>query len=387
MMGLFGDVAGMLSFLQFAPQQDLISIVTSLIWIVFMMIFLLYPTFSQRLQLGYILRDLERRLNRLKAMRDEVRARTLETLKKYAEKGVDVGRELDNLLLSFMIEPESMDPYGVVYKLEHIARSWEDTFEEHVKAICSKADRERAKTLTNLVDVARGMDYLYRVVRHYYLLGKKTSNVYIVLQVQMLIPQLMEIAEAYRQASYAFMHGQPIGDGVGVLAAAKLVENMEKKTYEIAKDTIVHETSFEGRKLFVLRAAGPGGAVGRPADGLLKILESEGDRVKAIIMIDAGLKLEGEETGKVVEGIGAAIGGLGVEKFKIEEASKKRNIPLYAFVIYQSIGEAITPMKESIAKAADEVVERVKKLITSKVEEGFSVIVAGIGNTVGIGVT
>ena len=387
MMGLFGDVAGMLSFLQFAPQQDLISIVTSLIWIVFMMIFLLYPTFSQRLQLGYILRDLERRLNRLKMMRDEVRARTLETLKKYAEKGVDVGRELDNLLLSFMIEPESMDPYGVVYKLEHIARSWEDTFEEHVKAICSKADRERAKTLTNLVDVARGMDYLYRVVRHYYLLGKKTSNVYIVLQVQMLIPQLMEIAEAYRQASYAFMHGQPIGDGVGVLAAAKLVENMEKKTYEIAKDTIVHEASFEGRKLFVLRAAGPGGAVGRPADGLLKILESEGDRVKAIIMIDAGLKLEGEETGKVVEGIGAAIGGLGVEKFKIEEASKKRNIPLYAFVIYQSIGEAITPMKESIAKAADEVVERVKKLITSKVEEGFSVIVAGIGNTVGIGVT
>ncbi len=387
-MGLFGDVDGMmLSFLQFAPQQDLISILMSLIWIVFMMIFLLYPSFSQKLQLGYILRDLERKLNKLRLMRDEVRNRTLEALKKYSEEGVKVDRELDNLLLSFMIAPESMDPYGIVYKLEHIARTWEDTFEDHVKRICGKADKEWAKTLTNLVDVARGMDYLYRVVRHYYLLGKKTANVYIVLQVQMLMPQLMEIAEAYRQASYAFMHGQPIGDGVGALAAAKLAENMNKRTYEIAKDTIVHEADFEGRKLFIVRAAGPGGAVGRPADGVLKILESEGDRVKAIIMIDAGLKLEGEETGKVVEGIGAAIGGLGVEKFKIEEASKKRNIPLYAFVIYQSIGEAITPMRESIAKAADEVVERVKKLITSKVEEGFSVIVAGIGNTVGIGVT
>jgi len=386
-MGLFGDVDEMSSFLQIGAQQDLISIVMSLIWIIFMMIFLLYPSFSQRLQLSYILRDLEQRLNRLRLIRDEVRGKTLETLKKYADDGVKVEEELDKLLLSFMITPESMDPYGIVYKLEHILRTWEDTFEEQVRAICRKADAELVKTLTNLVDVARGMDYLYRVVRHYYLLGKKTSNIYVVLQIQMLMPQLMEIAEAYRQACYAFIHGQPIGDGVGVLAAEKLVENLEKRTYEIAKDTIVHEAALDGRRLYVLRAAGPGGSVGRPADALLKILESEGDRVKAIIMIDAGLKLEGEESGKVVEGVGAAIGGIGVEKFKIEEASKRRNIPLYAFVIYESIGEAITPMRESIARAADEVVERVKRLITSKVEEGSSVIVAGIGNTVGIGVS
>ena len=377
----------MLGFLEFAGQQDWISLLSSLIWIVFMMIFILYPTFSQRIQLSYILRDIERRLHKLKLMRDEVRRRVVDALKKYSDGGVKVDEELDRLLLSFMITPESMDPYGVVYKLEHILNTWEDTFEEHVKIICSKADKERAKTLTNLVEVARGLDYLYRVVRHYYLLGKKTSNIYTVLQIQMLMPQLMEIAEAYRQACYAFAQGQPIGDGVGVLAVAKLVEGAEKKTYEVAKDTIVHEVVLDGRKLFVLRAAGPGGAVGKPADGVLKILESEGDKVKAIIMIDAGLKLEGEESGKVVEGIGAAIGGIGVDKYKIEEISKKKSIPLYAFVIYQSIGEAITPMRESIAKAADEVVEKVKNLIASKVEEGFSVIVAGIGNAVGIGIS
>ncbi|HDD39718.1 MAG TPA: DUF1512 domain-containing protein [Nitrososphaeria archaeon] len=377
----------MLNFLQVAGQQDLISVISSLIWILFMMIFILYPTFSQRIQLSYILRDLERRLQKLKVMRDEVRRKTVETLKKYSGDGVNVDEELDKLLLSFMIDPESMDPYGIVYKLEHIVNTWEDTFEEHVKSICAKADETWSKTLTNLVEVARGMDYLYRVVRHYYLLGKKTSNIYIVLQIQMLMPQLMEIAEAYRQACYAFTQGQPIGDGVGVLAAAKLVEGLEKKTYQVAKDTIVHELEMDGRKIFVLRAAGPGGTVGKPADGVLKILESEGDRVKAIIMIDAGLKLEGEESGKVVEGIGAAIGGTGVDKYKIEEASKKKNIPLYAFVIYQSIGEAITPMKKSIAKAAEETAEKVKKLISSKVEEGFSVIVAGIGNTVGIGIS
>ncbi|MEM4883835.1 MAG: DUF1512 family protein [Nitrososphaerota archaeon] len=40
-----------------------------------------------------------------------------------------------------------------------------------------------------------------------------------------------------------------------------------------------------------------------------------------------------------------------------------------------------------MARAADEVVERVKNIIKSKVEEGSSVIVAGIGNTVGIGLS
>lgn len=377
-----------LNLMQIAGREDMLTAILQLFWLLFIMLFILYPNFSQRLQLSYILRDLERKLYGLKRIREEVRSRTIETLRRYSgEDGVDVEKELDKMLLSFAITPESMDPYGIVYKLEHIVNTWEDTFEENVRRLCPNADNERAKTLTNLVEVARGIDYLYRVVRHYYLLGKKTANIYIVLQIQMLMPQLMEIAEAYRQACYAFMQGQPVGDGVGVLAAAKLVEGLEKKTYEVAKDTIVHELTMDGRKLFVLRAAGPGGSVGKPADGIIKILEREGEGVKAIVMIDAALKLEGEDTGKVVEGIGAAIGGIGVEKFKIEEIAKKHNIPLYALVIYESIGEAITPMRESIARAADEVVERVKNIIKSKVEEGSSVIVAGIGNTVGIGLS
>jgi len=386
-LGFSGGGAGVFARMQIAGQGDLLTSLLQLIWLLFLMLFILYPNFSQRLQLSYILKDLERKLYGLKRIREEVRSRTIETLRRYSEGNMDLERELDQILLSFAITPESMDPYGIVYKLEHIVNTWEDAFEESVKRLCPRADRERMKTLTNLVEVARGIDYLYRVVRHYYLLGKKTSNIYIVLQIQMLMPQLMEIAEAYRQACYAFMQGQPVGDGVGVLAAAKLVEGLEKRTYEVAKDTIVHELVMDGRRLFVLRAAGPGGAVGKPADGIIKIIENEGERVKAIVMIDAALKLEGEDTGKVVEGIGAAIGGIGVDKFKIEEIAKKYNIPLYAFVIYESIGEAITPMRESIAKAAEEVVERVKNMIRSKVEEGASVIIAGIGNTVGIGLS
>ena len=373
--------------LQFAGRSDLLSLLMSLLWFVFMLIFLIYPTFSQKIQLSYMLRDIERKLLKLKYFRDEVRKRTIQHLNKYSDENIEVDEGVDRLLGSVVIEPVDRDPYGIMYKLEHIVNTWEETFENEVRALCPKADEKTVKTLTNLVEVARGLDYIYRVIRHYYLLGKKTSNIYIVLQVQMILPQVMEIAKAYRQASYAFAQGQPIGDGVGVLAVAKLVDGMEKKTYEIAKDTVVQEALWNGRRLLVLRAKGPGGAVGKPGEGVKKLIEAEGDKIKAVITIDAGLKLEGEESGKIVEGIGAAIGGIGVERYKIEEISKAKGIPLYAFVIYESVAEAITPMKESIAKAAEKVVERVKKLISEKVGDGATVIVAGIGNTVGIGMT
>ncbi|MCD6260669.1 MAG: DUF1512 domain-containing protein [Thaumarchaeota archaeon] len=373
--------------LQFAGRSDLLSLLMSLLWFIFMLIFLIYPTFSQKIQLSYMLRDIERKLLKLKYFRDEVRKRTIQHLNKYSDENIKVDEGVDRLLGSVVIEPVDKDPYGIMYKLEHIMNTWEETFEDEVRALCPKADEKTVKTLTNLVDVARGLDYIYRVIRHYYLLGKKTSNIYTVLQVQMILPQVMEIAKAYRQASYAFAQGQPIGDGVGVLAVAKLVDGMEKKTYEIAKDTVVQEALWNGRRLLVIRAKGPGGTVGKPGEGVKKLIEAEGDKIKAVITIDAGLKLEGEESGKIVEGIGAAIGGIGVERYKIEEISKAKGIPLYAFVIYESVAEAITPMKESIAKAAEKVVERVKKLISEKVGDGATVIVAGIGNTVGIGMT
>ncbi|MCS7126518.1 MAG: DUF1512 domain-containing protein [Aigarchaeota archaeon] len=376
-----------LDLLQIGGQQDILSSLISLIWLMLLMSFFLYPGLSQKIQLSYMLRDLERKLNRLKAIDDDVKDRTIKTLQTYAPPEIDVKNELEKLLDSFIISPESMDPYGIVYKLEHIVNTWEDRFEEDVVKICKKADNIRVKTLTNLVEVARGVHFIYRFVRHYYLLGKRTSNIYLILQIQMLMPQIMEIANAYRQASYAFIHGQPIGDGIGVLSVARLAYGREKKTYEIAKDTIAHELDFEGRRLILVRASGPGGTVGRPGEGVQKIVEAEGDKVKLIITIDAGLKLEGEESGKVVEGVGVAIGGTGVDKYRIEEIAKAKGTPLYAIVIYESITEAITPMREAIAKAADKVIEKVKQTITEKVESGSTVIVAGIGNSVGIGIT
>ncbi|MEM3951960.1 MAG: DUF1512 family protein, partial [Nitrososphaerota archaeon] len=90
------------------------------------MAFLLYPGFNQRIQMSYMLRDLEKKLNKLKMIDEDVKAKTIESLQRYAEEGRDVKSELEKLLDSFIISPESMDPYGIVWKLEHIVNTWED---------------------------------------------------------------------------------------------------------------------------------------------------------------------------------------------------------------------------------------------------------------------
>ncbi len=364
---------------------DLLSFIISLVWLIPWLLILFFPGFNQKLQMRYILLDVERKLNKLKMIRDEVRGRTIDTVKRLGKPSEDPAEKIDQLLEFFSIPPESMDPYGIVGKLDHLVKVGENRFEDEVRSISPAAEKYQVKNLTNLLDASRTVDILYRVVRHFYLLGKKTSNIYQVLQIQMIMPQLMEIAEAYRRASLALAKGQPIGDGAGALVAASIAHDKERNRREIAKDTVVSEMDLDGRRLLIVRAMGPGGTVGRPGEAVEKLVQREKKKVQLIITVDAQLKLEGEDSGKVSEAVGVAIGGTGVEKFRIEEVAKKYDIPIHAVLIRESLTEAITPMRQSIAKAVDEAADRVKKIVAAMTEAGATVILAGIGNTIGIG--
>jgi hypothetical protein len=102
-------------------------------------------------------------------------------------------------------------------------------------------------------------------------------------------------------------------------------------------------------------------------------------------MIDAAGKLEGEIVGEIAEGIGAAIGGPGVDQFKIEESILKYHIPINALVIKEDIGDAVSPMRKEIIDSIDKAIERVKQVILERTKEGDKVVIAGIGNSIGIG--
>ncbi|MFB5622314.1 MAG: DUF1512 family protein, partial [Candidatus Nitrosomaritimum yanchengensis] len=84
------------------------------------------------------------------------------------------------------------------------------------------------------------------------------------------------------------------------------------------------------------------------------------------------------------QGFGAAIGGIGTERFQIEEIATKNNIPIFAIVIKQSVKEAITLMTKEIANQADNVRNQIHEMIQENTKPGQHVLLIGVGNTIGV---
>ena len=365
--------------LQF-PGGDIFSQILTIVFYAFFFVFLFY---GQRFQMQIMLREVESSLHKLRYIKDEGRKIAIETIKEIGKPQTDPTARVDRFLEYFTITPQSLDPAGVVWKLEHILDVRDVRFKDEVKLMAPSADETQTYNLENTLEAAMALNYIYKVIRHFYLLGKKTLSLYIIMQIQMTLPLIMREAEAYANALKAFAHGQPIGDGGGALVAAKLMHGYE--TRKIPKDNVGATVPIEGRTAYVIKAEGPGGNVGKPGDAIKTIIEENEGKIATIVMVDAALKLEGEEVGEVAEGVGAAIGGPGVDQFKIEESILKYRIPINAVIIKEDIGDAVSPMRKEIFDAADKAVERIKQVILERTKEGDKVIIVGVGNSIGIG--
>jgi len=328
-----------------------------------------------------MLMSVGRKLGRLRSLKDSAHRRLLDQILRYHANPADVRRVLDRLTESFVIGSADLDPAGIVGKLEHLLDTYEDHLKSEVQSLVQGAPETEVNNLTNLLEISISLDTMYRVVRHYYLQSKKQGGLLSLAQLQMSLPAIMEEAEAYNSAVDAFAAGATVGDGVGPLVAKIFSDGNKPK--ELAKDTDIYESSLEGRRLVIVRARGPGGNVGKPGLAVEKLIQDAGP-IDRIITVDAALKLEGERTGEIAEGVGAAIGGPGAERYHIEEAATKHRIPLNAVVVKMSSKEAISAMTPEISEAAKEASRRVREIILSETHPGQTVILAGIGNTIGI---
>jgi hypothetical protein len=363
---------------------DLFGNIGSISQIAFTAIFfLLVLGFGQKLQMRQYMWDIERGLRRLDLIRGQAKDLTLKTVKDIGKPTSDPLPQLNVLMEQFLITPVDMDPSGIVGKFDHLLDVHEMKFKEDVRRIAPSADMAQLNNLSNLVEASWALNTIYRIIRHFYLLGKKTNSIFIIIQLQALLPLIMQESEAYLGAARAFAEGQPIGDGIGPLVASRLMKDRTQRKVE--KDVVVAETTMEDRRVIALKAEGPGGNVGKPGDAIKSLIEENSGKVSMVVMVDAALKFEGENSGEVSEGIGAAIGGIGTERFKIEEEATKNKIPVYAVIVKESILEAITPMRKEILEAGEKVIERIKNLIVERSKPGDTIIVAGIGNTIGIG--
>ncbi len=360
----------------FAFEDDT-SPLMMLIWILPIILFVFY---GQRIQLMVSSSEIKKKIRQLDQYGNESMKKTLLHVKSIPGVSGDYENKLGIMADYFTIPPMDMDPAGVVTKVRHVIRTRENHTRRQLESVLRDSDALQVSRVQTLLEVTASLRMIHRIVNHMYLTAKKQNNYPLILPLQMMLPTVMEEAEAMRGALEPFGRGQPVGDGVGPAVVGLLMRGLKKE--DIAYQTVMARTTVRGRDVLLVKAQGPAPVVGRPDEAVQHILQDSA--MDAIIMVDAALRLEGEASGTVSVGFGAAIGGSGAERFRIEELATQKGVPVFCVVVKQSVKESVTLMTDTIHKRVSDAHGALLDMIQDAPGEG-SIMVIGVGNTGGIG--
>ena len=361
----------------FGIGDDFLSEMMMLIWILPIIIFVLY---GQRIQLMVSSNEIKKDISKLEEFKNDSRQKLIDYVKNNLNPKDDPVKKIDSFLEYFTIMPIDLDPNGIIPKINHLVHSREDFTRLQVRSLFTEISDFEMSKVHNLLEIVTSLQLFHKITRHLYLTAKKQKNFPLILPLQMMIPFIMEEANALKYAVDSMKNGQPMGDGIGPMVVGEMMLITSKQN--AAFETVWSKSEYEGRELLLVKAEGPNATVGRPGEAIENIIPQK--KPDLIIMIDAALKLEGEDSASIAKGFGAAIGGIGTERFKIEEVATKNSIPILAIVIKQTIKEAITLMSEDIAKQAKSVKNQVYEMIEENSKSGQTVMIVGVGNTLGI---
>jgi hypothetical protein len=356
----------------FGTGGDMLS---NLLWLVMFVVFML---FYPRLIIAQMLWKLEQAAVLIE--KRTITAKNIVTRKISKKPNKNIKNSVKNFLEFFAIQPVSLDPYGIVKKVEHVMNMSERRFEYFVDQVAPKAGVEQKQNIKMGLSGAVSLNSIAKVVRHFVETVRKTKNLQMALILQMQLPMIERISKALLSGTEALANGWPIGDTIGNLAAARFVGKGKMREYE--KDVMLGEKTVGKRKIYIMKAKGPGGRLGKIGKAVEKLVKQK--KIAKIITIDAAAKLEGEKTGTIAEGVGVALGGIGVDRTYIENVAVKRKLPLDSIVIKMSQEEAIQPMKKEILAAAPYVLQRVAERVKATKGRG-AILLIGVGNSSGVG--
>jgi len=357
------------------------GILTQIYMVVSIFGFLIFPALiflGPRLIIWRTDRKLQEVLGDFDEYRSKSKDRFLEKLD--AEEDQQFNEKFTSLRDFKLSQPTGIDPAGLVGKLESVLDASDDKFERFIR---NNAETENEEDIADLEMAFRGVmgtHQVFKLMRHFRLLIKRTQAIQLAQLIQFQLPVLREIAEAQKEATRAFADQAPIGDAIGPFVAAKLISNENPE--EVAEDIVHSEERIMDTEVHVVKSSGPGARLGKYGNAIEELADEHD--IETILTVDAGAKLEGEETGSISEGVGVMMGGPGVEKTKIEEAAQEHGIPLEGLIIKQSPAEASKPMKEEIYSSWEKAVDRVQRNLREL--EG-PVVIIGVGNTCGVGNT
>ncbi len=355
----------------FLSQVGDTGILGTVVWFVmFFALIFLYP----RLMLSQLIYKIEQSAVRMEAMSQT--SIKIVGKKISSSPNKELKQKIEDFTDFFVVEPSSLDPYGIVNKIDQTIRAMESRFGEFVDEVADGKSYEEKQEINYGLRAAIGLRQLSKIVRHYVELAKKFKNLQIAMILQMQMPIIEKIAEGELKGTEAFVNNWPIGDSIGPLVAASMIDSSK----EIAEDVVAGETNIEGRKCFVLKAKG-GPHLGRVDEAIGAIMKK--NKIARIITIDAAQKLEGEKSGSVAEGVGFAMGGWG-QREMIENTLLRKKMSIDSIVVKVGMFEAIMPMSKDVYNSVPRTQEMVRRAV-KRAKKGQKVIIIGVGNSSGIG--
>jgi len=192
---------------EFFGTGDSSNPLMTLIWILPIIIFVFY---GQRIQLIITSGDIKKKLTKLDELRNDSRAELLGYIKKNLTYTDNTVKKLDTFLDYFTIMPVDIDPNGIVPKIHHLVRSREDTTRKQIRSLFSEIDTMDLSKVQNILEIVTTLQLLQKVVRHLFLTAKKQNNYPMILPLQMILPFIMEQAEALNDAVPAFKQGHQL---------------------------------------------------------------------------------------------------------------------------------------------------------------------------------
>ncbi|MFP4045740.1 MAG: DUF1512 family protein [Candidatus Aenigmatarchaeota archaeon] len=363
--------------LQFFGQQG--NWWNTVLWfLMFFALIFLYP----KLMIYQMVQILEKSAQKFEAMSQSSRKEMVEMIKDKSDLSEKKLKEnFDRMVDMFTVEPEDTDPAGVMKKIKQMYDVHDKRYRHFIKNI-SDMDEDKAKSFAAATVHSTAVHQIAKAVRHMLELVKETKNLQIGMLLKMQLPFIKKQIKMLRRSIECFAKEEPVGDSIGPLCAAHLIGDAEPE--EIADDVVCAEQEIEGRNAFIIKPKGPSAVLGDVYEAFESVAED--NDIDKIIAIDAKGKMKGEERGKVVEGIGFAMGPRGnAERHWIEDIAVEGDIPIESIGINQDpMEDVVRPMKKEIYEAVPQVEEAVRRA-AKRSEEGSNIIIVGVGITVGVG--
>ncbi len=374
---------------------------TDTLILIFFIIILLSYLFGQNWRGWYAARQIRKSLRKIRIWRDYGINIIKKEIDPYLPSSItenEAEKFIEKMIEFFVVAPTKLDP-PIFSKLQFLVYQKDKRYKQLIQDFLPDVNGEKLQTISTLIQTTSALNDLFKDINHNLILGKKIKSSFHIQKTASKIQKNMIKAQSFRTALDTFRGYIPIGDSIGPLAIKYFVEEISKTPREIMGnykeweyEFISYETDYKNRNCMCLRAKGPASNVGNPGIVLEHIFEEfkkQNRKINLIITIDAHQKLEGENVGRVNQGIGISVGGEGqyfIDKYQIETLALTHDpkIPIESITIKESFEDAVSPINEKIEKAIPDIIRILKKIIRSQTSEGANIIIFGIGNALGV---